>query len=279
MEDRDETLISSLKDVCRSYPVDNEMFSKTHTWFDYVSRYVELYIPLFENYGREELFKKQQEGTLKTYYMENAGRVLSAKQLAFFKSSSIYFTSLQQQFPKEITAIYEQMLKEYPRNPWKHYLTSYAADVQAYHSIIEKPFGEGVIFVENYSEINFLREVVALFKGKKVYIDVWVTWCAPCKSEFQHKQALKEYLQETDTEIVYISFDEDDRDTTWQEMIKYYGLDGYHLRVNPALRADLFVQYDNHGRIAIPWYILFDEEGNIMEKHAPAPSEIATGRK
>jgi thiol-disulfide isomerase/thioredoxin len=31
-----------------------------------------------------------------------------------------------------------------------------------------------------------LEKVIKHFRGKKIYIDIWATWCKPCLTEFEH---------------------------------------------------------------------------------------------
>ena len=57
-------------------------------------------------------------------------------------------------------------------------------------------------------------------------------------------------------------------------MIKFYNLEGYHIRANKQLEAELRKIFDNNGSISIPWYILIDNDGNILRRHAKQPSQI-----
>ncbi len=57
-------------------------------------------------------------------------------------------------------------------------------------------------------------------------------------------------------------------------MIRYYDLEGTHIKASPDLISDLRRIYDQDGMLAIPWYIELDEEGNILQRHATRPSEL-----
>ena len=45
------------------------------------------------------------------------------------------------------------------------------------------------------------------FKGRVVLVNVWATWCAPCRDEMPSMQRLYEALADTDFEILAVSID------------------------------------------------------------------------
>ena len=117
-------------------------------------------------------------------------------------------------------------------------------------------------------------------KGKKIYIDVWATWCGPCLKEHELSGALRKILKEKDIQLVYISIDQKNRDSQWKELIKYYNLEGSHIRANENFTKELLGRFNQKTEdltISIPWYILIDEEGNIIREHAKRPSQIVSG--
>ena len=59
----------------------------------------------------------------------------------------------------------------------------------------------------------------------------------------------------------------------WPEIIKFYDLEGDHIRNNDQLYDNLIVEYQNNGSIAIPWYMIVNKEGKIVARHAKRPSD------
>jgi len=130
-------------------------------------------------------------------------------------------------------------------------------------------------FVKNYQYLKSLAEITNTMDNGTIFIDVWATWCGPCKAEFEYKEALKNLLEKKNIQTLYISIDREQDSTKWKNMIKFYKLEGSHVLANKELEAELRKLYDQNGMIAIPWYILIDKSGNVIKKHVSPPSQIA----
>lgn len=104
------------------------------------------------------------------------------------------------------------------------------------------------------------------FRGKYVYVDIWASWCQPCRNEIPHLQALEKSLERKDVAFVSISVDQNPAD--WQAAAKEL-----HLKGNQLIDSEGDV-----GRalevIFIPRFVLVDPEGNIINANAPRPSNV-----
>lgn len=106
-------------------------------------------------------------------------------------------------------------------------------------------------------------------KGKYVYIDVWATWCGPCKREIPHLKQLEKDYHNSNIEFVSISIDTPDAYDTWKKMVKEEELAGIQLIADNAWQSQFVTDYAING---IPRFILIDPEGNIITADAPRPS-------
>ncbi len=104
------------------------------------------------------------------------------------------------------------------------------------------------------------------FNGKYIYIDVWATWCGPCKAETPHLIALKEKFKGKNVEFIQISVDEKKSD--WENYVSKEGLDGIQLFAN-GWNNPLCEFFKISG---IPRFILIDKDGNILNSNADRPS-------
>ena len=105
-------------------------------------------------------------------------------------------------------------------------------------------------------------------RGKYVYIDVWASWCYPCRMEVPHLKRLEEDLKGRNITFVGISLDV--HDWRWIGMIQGAKMDGIQWRV---LNKDFQHAFDIP---AIPRFILLDPEGKIEEPDMTRPSDPKT---
>lgn len=102
------------------------------------------------------------------------------------------------------------------------------------------------------------------FKGKYVYIDMWASWCAPCRREIPHLKKLEAELQNKDVVFVSLSIDRDEN--AWKNSIVEHDLHGYQLIDSEnKLGSALNVR-------GIPFFVIYDKEGCLYMHDAPRPS-------
>lgn len=79
----------------------------------------------------------------------------------------------------------------------------------------------------NFELTTLAGETVQLsdYKGKKVILNFWATWCPPCKAEMPHMQNFYEKNKANDIEIIAVNLTSMDKGKTEIEnFIKEYGL-------------------------------------------------------
>ncbi|GIR11785.1 MAG: hypothetical protein CM15mP23_03600 [Cryomorphaceae bacterium] len=65
------------------------------------------------------------------------------------------------------------------------------------------------------------------FKGSLVYVDVWATWCGPCKAEIPYLKSLEQDYHEQN--IIFLSVSVDTNKDEWLKMVKEEELGGVQL--------------------------------------------------
>lgn len=107
------------------------------------------------------------------------------------------------------------------------------------------------------------------FRGKYVYIDLWATWCQPCRKELPHLKALEEKFHGRNIHFVSVSVD--DNKDSWIKFVNTQKMEGNQLYLGSESK---FLQdYRVNG---IPRFILLDPEGIILDNNMTRPSDSAT---
>ena len=120
---------------------------------------------------------------------------------------------------------------------------------------------------------NINGEQVSLndFKGKVLYVDIWASWCGPCRKQFPYSKKLKTQLSKRQLkkiEFIYISIDNDSE--KWKKSINDLDVDGLHF-LSPASHPNGAGVYFE--AFSIPRYILIDRNGIIIHHNAKRPSD------
>lgn len=122
----------------------------------------------------------------------------------------------------------------------------------------------------SYLDINGKTVSLESLKGKIVYIDVWATWCPPCRAELP---ALKELEEKYGEKMHFVSISCDQDKSKWEAMVKEKGLKGVQLHIG-ADRS--FMQA--YAISGIPRFILLDEAGKIISSNMTRPSNPETAK-
>ncbi len=139
------------------------------------------------------------------------------------------------------------------------------------------PKGSPSPVFEKYENYKGGTTSLSDLKGKYVYVDVWATWCAPCKAEIPHLQKIEKDYHGKNIAFVSISIDDDrshkgsweKANEDWRAMVKDKELGGIQLFAPKGWKSQFITDYRING---IPRFILIDPNGNIVTPDAPRPS-------
>lgn len=115
---------------------------------------------------------------------------------------------------------------------------------------------------------DFFSKLGEKFKDSIIYIDIWATWCGPCKAEIPHLINLHNTYKNKPVAFVNICISSNKKD--WEQAVKELNLQGENYFFNKEHSNLLKGKLNTF--TGIPHYLLIDKSGNIIDDDAPRPS-------
>ncbi len=105
---------------------------------------------------------------------------------------------------------------------------------------------------------EWIKQIIEPYKGKVVMIDLWNTWCSPCRGAISTNEPLKDdVLSSGDIVWIYIA-DDSSPIIEYQESVK--NIRGIHYRLSKGLIKELDAYLNVDG---IPFYVLVEKDGTF----------------
>ncbi|PZP48963.1 MAG: TlpA family protein disulfide reductase, partial [Pseudopedobacter saltans] len=108
----------------------------------------------------------------------------------------LYAIILQESFEGKqdnIPEIYERFKIKYPHSQYTPYIEP---EVQKIIARRNKKITDNMVLIENTDSLQTFNDILKLVKGKTVLLDMWGTWCEPCRAELlAHSESIKNHFK------------------------------------------------------------------------------------
>ncbi len=148
-------------------------------------------------------------------------------------------------------------------------------DLQSkYDSISSIKIDYGYPPLDSLKTINDEYVNLSDFKGKYVFLDLWASWCGPCRMQMPYLKKMEKEYHDKNIEFVSLSIDKPNAVDKWKQMVKDMQLGGAQLIIDHDKKkhTDFLLHFKVTG---IPHFILFDPKGNVVHPDTPKPSDEA----
>ncbi len=108
-----------------------------------------------------------------------------------------------------------------------------------------------------------LKKIIEPYKGKFVLLDIWGTWCGPCKEALSH--STEEYARLKDYDIQYLYLANSSPQDSWENVIKEYNVSGPNV-AHYNLPREQQEAIERHLNVhSWPTYKLFNRDGDLLD--------------
>lgn len=123
--------------------------------------------------------------------------------------------------------------------------------------------------VSAIAEQDFLTYLASTYKGKVIYLDIYATWCGPCRKEFPYAKELHKLYPK---DVVFVNLCLASSYEYWLPTVSELNIEGENYFFN-ADATDLFrATYKFSG---YPTYAIIGKNGEVVTMNAPRPSNLA----
>ena len=215
--------------------------------------------------------KEQAQIEIVTKSLNNSFEMRSGVWAEFLAASNMYgYAIREEESTLEMLKSYSKIIEERFKDPYIKQLllamcnkTSEKVEKITYLTI---PAEAKLNQYDSISGVDLFDKIVEQNKGNVIYIDIWATWCSPCKQQIPHSLRMHEMLKSKHVSFVYLCCSSEEE--TWKKVITQYQMKGEHILLNTEQYENLKTKFSISG---IPRYILIDKAGNIINPDAPQP--------
>jgi len=197
------------------------------------------------------------------------GKYFTGQAAEYAYCQALKFVFHKADYPSTVL-LFDDFKKKYPSSV---YIKGFSAPLAEVFNKQRQALNSKSIFVaDNGTKLNTFKDVLALMKGKTVFIDMWGTWCGPCREEMQkNAEQLRAYFTGKNITFLYIANHDIGKEKEWKKLIAFFQIEGLHILANPKLTGDIMGKVKASG---YPTYIIVKKDGSYKQSTTKYPVNV-----